>query len=267
MAKIIGSETTLELMVNCKTYPSVSTKYVETVCTGGVQRNGDFVRLYPVPYRFLDTDEQYERWDVIRVRAYRDDQDRRPESWHFEHGTTIERIDHISTERRRWEWMKKTIHDSSSAMDTKGLTNGCVEIEPIELYWKADPDDWTAGQRNTIQQGQLFASKTQTQAMAERVPWQFRLNYREKMTGRESGSKVLAWSYYTGFLRERSNTSNDESALEIIVQKVRKSIFDPQRTVFAILGTHSRFGTWMISAIYHLPTEIIEKGGRQAGLF
>lgn len=46
MARIPGSEQAIELMVNCKTYPAVSSKYVETVCTGGVQPNGEFVRLY-----------------------------------------------------------------------------------------------------------------------------------------------------------------------------------------------------------------------------
>ena len=117
MARIPGSEETIELMVNCKTYPAVSTKYVETVCTGGVRATGEFVRLYPVPFRFLDAKEQYGRWDVIRVRAYRDTKDSRPESWHFVPGTPIEKIDHITTEKRRWEWMQKTIHESAAAME------------------------------------------------------------------------------------------------------------------------------------------------------
>ena len=90
MSKIAGTERTIELMVNCKTYPAVSTKYVETVCTGGVERDGNFVRLYPIPFRFLEKDEQYGRWDVIRVHAYRDSKDARPESRHLEPGTPIE---------------------------------------------------------------------------------------------------------------------------------------------------------------------------------
>ena len=72
MSKVPGSETTLEFMVNCKTYPAVSQKYIETVCTGGVQATGEFVRLYPVPFRLLDDKEKYDRWDLVRVRAYKD---------------------------------------------------------------------------------------------------------------------------------------------------------------------------------------------------
>ncbi len=133
MARVPGSEETIELMVNCKTYPAVSTKYVETVCTGGVRPNGDFVRLYPVPFRFLDAAEQYGRWDVIRVRAYRDTKDTRPESWHLEAGVQIERIDTMTTDKRKWDWMQKTVHESAEAMTAKGLTNGRREGARLEL--------------------------------------------------------------------------------------------------------------------------------------
>jgi len=265
MARIPESERTIELLVNCKTYPAVSSKYVETVCTGGVQTTGEFVRLYPVPFRFLDATEQYSRWDVIRVRVYRDSRDTRPESWHIEAGTQIEVVESITTEKRRWEWMRKTVHESAAAMEAKGLTNGCVKIEPIQLYWKADPKEWTPSQLNVIQQGDLFATKEQMQEHADRVPWQFRLKYREANTGREDDGKVLAWSYYQGFRRARKEEVSDEAALERIAQKVRESIFNPDKTVFAILGTHSRFGNWMISSLYHVPTDVIEKDTRQGG--
>src|SRR5271166_557678 len=113
MARVPGSEKTIELMVNCKTHPAVSSKYVETVCTGGVTAEGEFVRLYPVAFRFLDVEEQYNRWDVIRVRTYRDTKDQRPESWPLEPGTIIDRLESITTDKRRWEW-RRTVFRASS---------------------------------------------------------------------------------------------------------------------------------------------------------
>jgi len=266
MARVHDSERTIELMVNCKTYPAVSAKYVETVCTGGVQATGEFVRLYPVPFRFLDAKEQYGRWDVIQVRAYRDTKDTRPESWHLERGTPIVVVDTVTSDKRKWEWMRKTVHHSADAMEQKGLTNGCVRIDPIELYWKPDPKEWTPSQLGVIQQGDLFATKEQMQEVADRVPWQFRLKYRETNSGIERDGKVLAWSYYQGFRRARNEVGSDEAALDRVVEKVRASIFNPEKTVFAILGTHSRSGHWMISSLYHVPTEIIEKDNRRGDL-
>lgn len=263
MARIPGSDTHVELLVNCKTYPAVSTRYTETVCTGGVQVDGQFVRLYPIPFRFLDADEQYKRWDLIRVRAYRDTKDTRPESWHLEGGTAIERIQHVSSEKQRWDWMQKTVQESAAAMEARGITNGLVEIKPLEFYWEPDEKEWTPGQLSVIQQGDLFASKAQMKELAERVPWQFRLKYRELSTGREDDGKVLAWSYYQGYRRAFVETKDSQVALERVAAKVKASIFSPDRVVFAILGTHSRFGHWMISALYHVPKEIVEADRRQ----
>lgn len=259
MSKIPGSEQTIELLVNCKTYPAVSKKYVETVCTGGVQASGEFVRLYPVPFRLLDSEERYERWEIIRVRVYRDTKDTRPESWHLMPGTPIERVKTLKTAKKRWEWMRETIHSSSQEMESKGVTNGCVQIEPIELYWKADPKEWTAVQRQVIEQRDLYASEEQMSVIAERVPYEFRLKYREIGNPTEFDNKVLSWSYYQGFLRERNRVGSDKEAMETIANKIRKSIFDPDRCVFAILGTHSRFGHWMISGLYYVPRKVVGK--------
>ena len=163
--------------------------------------------------------------------------------------------------------MQKAVHPSAAAMDEKGLTNGCVEIEPIELYWKPDPKEWTPSQLSVIQQTDLFATKEQMKGLADRVPWQFRLRYKEKNTGREDDGKVLAWSLYQGFRRVRDEYDTDEAAFERI-QRVRDSIFNAERTVFAILGTHSRFGHWMISALITFPLRSSRRTtGKEAGCF
>ena len=39
------------ILVTVKTYPTLSRKYGETVCTAGVREDGTWVRMYPVPFR------------------------------------------------------------------------------------------------------------------------------------------------------------------------------------------------------------------------
>lgn len=258
MSKIPGSETTLEFMVNCKTYPAVSQKYIETVCTGGVQATGEFVRLYPVPFRLLDDKEKYDRWDLVRVRAYKDTKDTRPESWHLMSGTPIEFVEKISTDQKRWSWMQQTVHTSTQSMAENGVTNGCVEIEPIEFYWKADNQELSRSQMQVVKQNNMFVSNDVLQLLADRPKWQYRLKFREVSTGEEVDAKVLAWSYYQG-LRRNLKKMSEKDALEATANNVRKSIFNPKKTVFGIFGTHSRFNHWMISALYHLPTKIAKQ--------
>ena len=266
MARVVGSEETLEFMVNCKTYPA---RCLPNTWRRSAPEGCDLMATscsIPYPSGSSTRRSICARWDVIRVRAYRDTKDSRPESWHIEPGVAIERVEAITTDKRRWEWMNKTIYESAEAMEARGLTNGCVEIEPIELYGKSDPKEWTPSQMNVILQGDLFAPKEQMESLSDRVPWQFRLKYREKNTGRPDDGKVLAWSYYQGFRRARLGVARDEDALEVIADRVRGSIFNPEKTVFAILGTHSRFGHWMISSLYHVPTEVIARDERKGAL-
>lgn len=263
MAKVPGSDTTIELMVNCKTYPSISQKYTETVCTGGIQKNGKFVRLYPVPFRFLDSEEQYDRWDVIRVPVYKDPRDPRPESWHL--AGPIKVLGKVTTEKKRWEWMKKAVHPSKASMEEKGVTNGCVRIEPMEFYAKRDNKKLTAKQRGVLQQGDFLAPDKKKAAIADLVPWEFRLKFKEFGSSEEEDKKVLAWSIYAGYRRQLKMLKDEKAAVEAVKLKVEQSIFDPERTVFGIFGTHKVFKLWMISALYHLPTKIIKVDKNKGG--
>jgi len=215
----------------------------------------------------LDPSQQYDRWDVIGVKVYRDDKDNRPESWHFEPGTPIRIVEKLTTQRARWEWMKRCVHESRLAMEAKGLTNGCVEIDPIELYWTEEEKELTFDQINTLRQGNLYDNDALREALAERVPWQFRLKFRESKTGLTGDGKVLAWSYYQGYLRHLRDLKNEKKALEVTAERIRKSIFNETRTIFAIFGTHIHWKTWMISSVYYVDTEVTEKNVGQGSLF
>lgn len=44
-----------KVLVTVKTYPTLSQKYDELVCTAGFLEDGSWIRVYPVPFRKLDT--------------------------------------------------------------------------------------------------------------------------------------------------------------------------------------------------------------------
>jgi len=53
------------ILITIKTYPTLSRKCGETVCTAGVREDGSWVRIYPVPFRRLDEAEQYRKFDWL----------------------------------------------------------------------------------------------------------------------------------------------------------------------------------------------------------
>ena len=64
-----------------KTYPTISNKYAELVCTAGVLENGSWIRLYPMPFRLLEDEQKFKKYTWIDVEVERNLADFRPESY------------------------------------------------------------------------------------------------------------------------------------------------------------------------------------------
>jgi len=67
------------------TYPSYSRKYVETVCTGGLEAESlSMVRLHPIPHRYLEDGSRFSSFQWISARIARHSSDPRPDSFRVE---------------------------------------------------------------------------------------------------------------------------------------------------------------------------------------
>lgn len=76
--------TEIEFVPTVKAYPALSRKYGEVCCVAGVQLHPDgsteWIRLYPVPFRALDDERQFRKYEPIRVRVQSHSGDTRPET-------------------------------------------------------------------------------------------------------------------------------------------------------------------------------------------
>ena len=98
------------ILISVMTYPTLSKKYFETVCTAGFREDGSWVRIFPVPLRLMKLQEEktYRKWQWIEVNMKRYLNDERPESHHVD-------IDSIKPGKVisskawdiRWEFVKK----------------------------------------------------------------------------------------------------------------------------------------------------------------
>lgn len=70
-----------KILITVKTIPTESTEYEETVCTAGITEDKKWIRIYPVPYRKLSQNQQYEKYQWIEAEVFRNSKDFRPESY------------------------------------------------------------------------------------------------------------------------------------------------------------------------------------------
>jgi len=100
---------TTKVLITVKTYPTFSTKYDELVCTAGIKEDGSWVRIYPVPFRKLDYNKQYRKYDWIELELVKNKSDFRPETFRPRSiDTEIKIVDHVGT-NDNWAIRKKIV--------------------------------------------------------------------------------------------------------------------------------------------------------------
>jgi len=71
----------IDVVVAVKAAPQPSRHYGDTVCVAGIALDPlRWVRLYPVPFRYLDGPRKFRKYDVVRVKVRHPGQDGRRES-------------------------------------------------------------------------------------------------------------------------------------------------------------------------------------------
>ena len=237
----------LRLLVTVKTYPSVSTKYNELVCCAGIadsrcQDIGDsrWIRIYPVPYRDLPTQKQFEKYDIVELDAVRREQykDDRPETWRplLE---TMRVVDHVSVGRGNWdarmEWIRPTLLPGFAHLqdiqEQRNASLGAFRPEKI-LGVEVSPDQntWSPAQMKVINQGDFFSSKEPL----EKVPYRFRLGFLDE-GNKEHWLSVLDWEFYQLWRKERDRLGDKEKAADQVKKKL-ESISGPDKDLILFAG-------------------------------
>jgi hypothetical protein len=226
-------------MVAVKAYPSISTKYDELVCCAGVTPDHKWVRLYPVPYRDLPGQKQFQKGDVIEVNverraAHKDD---RPESWR-PRLDTMRIVDHIGVEnnwRRRLEWIEPTLSSGfADLLDKQESENKSLgAFRPSRILGvrvKQEADSWNGAQLATINQRDFFSDKEPL----EKVPYRFQLGFEDER-GAEHWLSIIDWEFFQLWRKERDRFRNERKAAEQVRKKV-EWIVSRDRDVIAFAG-------------------------------
>ena len=72
-----------KLLIVVKTYPTPANRGVEVSCTAAITEQSEWIRLFPVPYRFLDGEKRFQKYQWIEA-SIRRSRDHRPESFQID---------------------------------------------------------------------------------------------------------------------------------------------------------------------------------------
>lgn len=177
----------LEVLITVKTSPLPSMKYGEVVCTAGIDHEGHFIRLFPIDFRGLPYDQQFKKYQWVRLEAVKHTgRDYRKESFR-PFLESIRTIGEPISARDNWGHRKrhvlKNVAPSMEALwnqnESDATSLGIVApAEILDVTISADDREWSPAAANEMRQYSLFADPARNDRLLRKVPYRFRYHFR-----------------------------------------------------------------------------------------
>lgn len=168
-----------KILIVVRTYPTPAKKGVEVSCTAGVTEDGQWIRLFPIPYRFLDPDKRFRKYQWIEVEVARAS-DPRPESYEINRDSLKILSDPLPTENG-WLARKELVeplkaHSLCRLQRTrdkdKHPTLGFFKPKRIRRFViRKDSPKWSESDLAKLSQASMFDAVPQR--MLEKIPYKF----------------------------------------------------------------------------------------------
>jgi hypothetical protein len=268
----------LEVLITVKTYPIPSSKYDELVCTAGVTRSGEFIRLYPINFRDLPLRQQYAKYQWIQLDAIKHSgQDSRKESYR----PILDSINLIgeplSTSNNWAERSKYVLANASKSIeelkDKQAKDETSLGIfrpkRIIDVAISAADSDWKPGFKAALAQCRFWENRKASREPLRKVPFKFQYRFECDDVRCNGNHKMMIADWEVGALYWRcvdSGATPDEAA-----QKVKHKFFDeicsPSNNTFFYVGTvFAHRKSWVVIGAYY-PKKFYQHSSPEPTLF
>ena len=228
------------ILITAKTYPTLSSKYSELVCTAGVNENGDWRRIYPVRFRQLQDGTQYKKYQWVEANIEKSTTDRRPESFKIINPDSLQLIGDPITTHNKWQARKEIFHkkmplerDLTSLIASAHANEQSLAhfqpsewisfvVKSVDREW--DPKKLTMLDAERRQQDLFKDEKTLEEEfkVVRKLPYKFSFRLKD-IKGKESTMMIEDWEIGALYWKCLERANGDEKTA---VQKVREKYWD-----------------------------------------
>lgn len=252
----------IEMLVTVKTYPALSSRHNEVVCTAGVKSDGSWIRIYPICYRSLPQAQKFKKYQWISFEAQRDLRDPRFESYKL---VSSINPSNIMTTYKQWTQRKSfvlkdiqyVLNDIIDTAYDKTKYQSLVVFKPqrIKKFIVRNVDSTKEiNKKREI----LMHRLNEGDSLAEDLPYRFFYTFID-FAGKDSTLQIIDWEIYqlTRKLIKRYGGNTDK-----ISQILTEKYFDEiavNRDVHLFLGTNKYWhirrskNPFMIVGIFYPP--------------
>jgi hypothetical protein len=184
------------VLITVKTYPLPSRSYTELVCTAGLLDGEKWIRMYPIPYRFLQDQQKYPKYSWVELNLTRNTSDFRSESYSPKLGVDepIKVFEHIGTANEwaaRKNYVLKEVFTSMNELialaKDRNQRKSLATLKPsriVDFVIEKDEREWKQEWQDQLKQFNMFELLTQRgpKKVVRKLPYKFSYRFFPKAT-------------------------------------------------------------------------------------
>lgn len=240
----------IRVLILVKTYPSLSEKYNELVCTAGMLDDGSWIRLYPIPFRMLRDSQKYPKYGYVELDVERNISDHRIESYRpIEIASSLQVVGFIDTSNG-WANRRKIVLQNSTNNLAELIERSKQEHISLAVYkptqvldfvWEEVTREWDSKKlakvKGNLMQRSLFEEHTEASNMfkvVKKLPYKFSYRF---LDADGSPHKLMIEDWELGALYWKCINNGDSE--DVACQKVKQMYFDTmcKKDLYFYLGT------------------------------
>ncbi len=260
----MGVASLTKVLITVMTYPHPSRGYMELVCTAGITEAGEWVRLYPVDYRYRERNQQFKKYQWIEVELEQSGagNDNRKESRRPNLDTIRllgKRLDTKHEWRERRAIIDRLPHFTRNqlvALHEQDKTSlGVVRPSRVlDLEVRPASEEWKPEWQTLFSQLKLFGPP---QKPLRKIPYTFHYVFEcEDSNGKSHTAMCEDWELGMLFLKEAERLGNDIAAAESVRERFLGELCRHDKDTRFFMGTHFPYNTWLVLGVFWPPKQI-----------
>lgn len=270
-----------KILITVTAYPLPSRSYDELVCTAGIDEQGNWVRIYPVPFKFLkglrkENNMESYKYTWIEIDLKKRTDDFRPESYSpvkydFSDVKVLNKIGTAKTWRERKEICLQNIFTNMEELisDSKEPKNKSLAVfkptEILDFIIKEVSREWKDEWKEIRNQGDLFGNH-QPEKMIRKIPYNFYYKFKDDR-GKISSLMIEDWEIGALYWNCLRDSKSDEVET---LKKVKQKFFDElafKKDLYLFLGTTKQWHQRRASNPFVIVGVFYPPKSSQLGLF
>jgi len=249
-----------KVLITVKTYPTPASKGAEVSCTAGITDDKKWIRLFPIPFRFMGGDKQFSKYQWIEIAAKRSSADPRKESFEVD----IDKLEIVSDPlptKDTWKARKEIILPLQVASlcylqrtrRQTGDTLGIFKPKTIRKFIiEPDTPDWTPSERTRLLQYSLY-DKRPLQPL-EKIPYKFSYEFacNDSLC---KGHKLICVDWELGQAYRVWRRKYQDKWEGAIMNRFETDMILKYDTYFFVGTVHGHPGAWIIIGLFYPPRQ------------